>query len=478
MQAVNPYLPGWEYIPDAEPYVFGDRVYIYGSHDRFDGDVYCQNDYVCWSAPVHELGAWRFEGVIYRKEQDPRNANGAHYLYAPDIQRGIDGRYYLYYALDNVGIMSVAVCDTPAGAFAYYGDVRYENGDILGERPGDLSNFDPGVLVDSGKVYLYSGFAPRREWFSGSVEQAARHQGAYFMELGADMLTVIDGPRLTLKRAGDADGTGFEGHEFFEASSLRKVGDRYYFIYSSVNGHELCYAIGDAPDGPFWFGGTLISNGDVFLQDRALNDALNYTGNNHGSIVEIAGQWYVFYHRQTNLHQFSRQACAEKIVIGPDGSIGQVEMTSCGLNCGPLVGNGTYEARIACNLLSAKGTQPYAHNQKMAAGDHPYLTQDCPDDGQNAMQFIANLRNGSMAGYKYFDLHEPDCITVRIRGNGEGIMRVSTVADGESVAEISIDARVDWSDFSAKCAPFSGVAPLFFLFLGEGAIDFASFTFH
>lgn len=37
-QAYNPYLPEWEYIPDGEPKVFGDRLYIFGSHDRFDGE--------------------------------------------------------------------------------------------------------------------------------------------------------------------------------------------------------------------------------------------------------------------------------------------------------------------------------------------------------------------------------------------------------------------------------------------------------
>lgn len=48
-QAFNPYLPSWEYIPDGEPYVFGDRVYVYGSHDYFNGYVFCMGDYVCWS---------------------------------------------------------------------------------------------------------------------------------------------------------------------------------------------------------------------------------------------------------------------------------------------------------------------------------------------------------------------------------------------------------------------------------------------
>ena len=79
-QVFNPYLPSWEYIPDGEPRVFNGRLYIYGSHDCFNGDVYCQNDYVCWSAPEDDLSDWRYEGVIFKKTQDPRNADGAHAL--------------------------------------------------------------------------------------------------------------------------------------------------------------------------------------------------------------------------------------------------------------------------------------------------------------------------------------------------------------------------------------------------------------
>ena len=101
-QAVNPYLPSWEYIPDGEPYVFDDRVYIYGSHDKFNGDVYCMLDYVCWSASVDNLAEWRYEGVIYRKDQDPANGDLQGNLYAPDVCKGSDGRYYLYYVLSNL----------------------------------------------------------------------------------------------------------------------------------------------------------------------------------------------------------------------------------------------------------------------------------------------------------------------------------------------------------------------------------------
>lgn len=68
-QAFNPYLPSWEYIPDGEPYVFNGRVYVYGSHDFYNGYVFCMGDYVCWSAPVDDLGNWRYEGVIYKRHR-------------------------------------------------------------------------------------------------------------------------------------------------------------------------------------------------------------------------------------------------------------------------------------------------------------------------------------------------------------------------------------------------------------------------
>ena len=127
-QAFNPCLPSWEYIPDGEPYVFDGRVYVYGSHDRFRGHAYCLNDYVCWSAPEDDLGNWRYEGVIYKKTQDPLNPDGHMCLYAPDVTVGPDGRYYLYYVLDKVPVVSVAVCDTPAGAYEFYGYVHYQDG--------------------------------------------------------------------------------------------------------------------------------------------------------------------------------------------------------------------------------------------------------------------------------------------------------------------------------------------------------------
>src|SRR5574344_1365244 len=253
-QIYNPYLPCWEYIPDGEPHVFGDRVYVYGSHDIAHGWVFCLDDYVCWSAPVGDLTDWKCEGVIYPRLADPLNEKNGHMcLYAPDITQGPDGRYYLYYVLDKVSVISVAVCDSPAGNFKYYGNVRHADGTLLGERDGDEPQFIPGVITEGKQTYLYGGFCSHGD---------KRRTGARVCTLGEDMLTIIKEPETVVPGCEYSE-RGYKGHEYFEAASIRKRGDTYYFVYSSIVMHELCYATSKNPRGPFVYGGVIVSNSDI-----------------------------------------------------------------------------------------------------------------------------------------------------------------------------------------------------------------------
>jgi hypothetical protein len=475
-QAFNPYLPSYEYVPDGEPYVFGNRVYVYGSHDHFDGKEFCMNDYVCWSAPVDDLGNWQYEGVIYRRMQDPLNEKGNQYLYAPDVQKGLDGKYYLYYAYNLSTVISVAVCDTPAGSFEFYGHVKYPDGRIFGKQKGDVNNFDPGIFIDEdNRIYLYTGFAPTGMMKKLMKMRGCLLEGAYLVELEEDMLTMKSQPVMVAPGADIAQGTGFEGHAFFEASSMRKIGKRYYFIYSSQLGHELCYAISDRPDGGFRYGGTIISNGDIGYEGR--EKGINYTGNTHGSIVQIMDQWYVFYHRQTNGHLYSRQGCAELIEISEDGRIKQAEITSCGLNGKPLKGTGTYEARIACNLSAKNGIYQYGNKKdKKLRKVHPYFTQSGNDREGNGDQYIANMQDGSWAGYKYFEFSGENQVSVCIRGTAEGIMEIRTHREGVAVGQIKISAAKQWKEYHGEAKLPSGKQALYFIFTGIGTLDFQSFT--
>ncbi|MBD5505401.1 MAG: family 43 glycosylhydrolase [Lachnospiraceae bacterium] len=476
-QVYNPYLPSFEYVPDGEPRVFGDRVYVYGSHDRFDGPDFCVNDYVCWSAHVNDLTDWKYEGVIYHASQDARNVKGNMHMCAPDVVQGEDGRYYLYYEFHRLTVTSVAVCNTPAGKYEFYGYIQRLDGTPYGEKKGEVNLFDPGVLVDDdGSVYMYTGFAPLPGWMKMAMGmRGLKIDAGYCVRLDKDMITMKGEPVMVLPGPALTSGTGFEGHGFFEASSIRKIGDTYYLVYSSELSHELCYAVSKKPDGGFQYGGTLISIGDIGYKGN--KTANNYIGNTHGGMAEINGQWYIFYHRQTNKQKCARQGCAEKITFLPDGSILQAEQTSCGLNDGPLSGTGVYEARIACNLSSKEGTFAYTRTrEKDKKGIHPYFTQSGTDREQDGDQYIANMTDGAWAGYKYFRFTGTETtITVRVRVTATGTILVLTDLDQEPVAKISVQPASAFSFFSAPFKIKEGVWPLFFRYEGKGALDFEKF---
>lgn len=289
-QIYNPYLPLWEYIPDGEPHVFGDRVYIYGSHDRAGGTAYCEDHYCVWSAPKDNLRDWRCDGISYRRTQDPSNSQDDKQLWAPDVTQGPDGKYYLYYCFSFYPEIGVAVSDTPAGPFEFYGHVHYPPHILGGKNVQEGMVFDPAVLTDDdGRVWLYYGFAPACEKefkiLKLSEEELARlpqedreriemlrrvqfGEDSMVMELEPDMLTAKELPRVLIPGGNHTAGTDFEGHGFFEASSIRKLNGKYYFVYSSHKSHELCYAVSNRPDNGFVYGGTIVSNGDIGLNGR------------------------------------------------------------------------------------------------------------------------------------------------------------------------------------------------------------------
>jgi len=490
----NPYLPGWEYVPDGEPHVFGDRVYVYGSHDRAHGTGFCQEDYVCWSAPVDDLTQWRHEGVIYRKDQDMHNKEKMKELWAPDVCRGTDGRYYLYYCCAFVPEIGIAVCDEPAGKYEFYDYVRDENGAIWDR---DLP-FDPAVLYeDPDHIWLYSGFGTEpmvlpegvtmeqvlqatvgadasQEVIESIKEQmeVTSHPSkqASCLRLSSDMKTVIACTGIAPAKH-YAKGTDFEAHPFFEASSIRKYKDTYYFVYSAFQGHELCYATSKYPDKEFRFGGVIISNADIGYQGNEKYRA--YCGNNHGGIEQINGQWYIFYHRQTNGSMFSRQGCAEPIEILEDGSIPQVEITSCGLNQGPLPAKEAYSAHICCNLMGPDGACEIDVVKGLAEND-PYITEETVDGVKN--QYIHNMHSGTVAGFKYIEFNGENNLYVTARGTG----KIQLVLDDEnqnSHAELEISSS-SWEKYQVSFPELAGIHAVYLRTVDcQEALDISDFQF-
>lgn len=231
--------------------------------------------------------------------------------------------------------------------------------------------------------------------------------------------------------------------------------------------------------GPFTYGGVIHSNGDIGFQGRKPENRVAYTGNNHGSLVEINGHWYIFGHRMTNYTAFSRQGVAEPVSILEDGSIPQVEMTSGGLG-GVLPGKGIYEARIACQLFAKEGAMHYDGASEGKMGEllrkkHPVFRQDGTDREENSDQHIANIQDGTVIGFKYFKMEKVSRISVTTRGDG-GSFRISTSEKGSYIAEITLEAGTDWHESEPTALHISdGKQALYFTYFGEGKIDFIAF---
>ncbi len=393
--AANPFLPSGEYIPDGEPHVYGDRVYLYGSHDRAGSKSFCDHILKVWSAPLSDLNTWTDHGVVLStRDVDGRKDDiswSDNEFYAPDVVE-VNGKYYLFAQI--VGSpCAVAVSNSPAGPFTVINTIEAPEG-----APNDFGGwsqyFDPGLLADDdGKVYLYWGF-----------------NRSFMAELNPENMREIL-PGTFRENIIPKD----EPYKFFEACSPRKINGVYYIVYA--NGAELAYVTSDSPTGPFTYGGVIISNsGDA------------HGGNIHGGLAHLSGQWYIFYHRQTNNTNFSRRACAERVTIEADGSIRTVEQTSLGFeqNLNPYT---TTPADIACVFRGGS-----------------YVTELDP-----RTQTVMGNRNGCVVGYKYFDFGDtilpgqPTTFTLQFRdAETSGQVEVwlgDPKGDGEKLGAVFIDKQ-------------------------------------
>lgn len=419
-RAANPYLPLWEYIPDGEPHLFDDpdcpgkqRVYIYGSHDSRVSD-FCGREQVVWSAPVDSLDRWRYDGVIFAavtdRDGNPLNDDGlGDILYAPDVAVVKDATgvptYYLFpndQADGRKGL--IARSSRPDGPF----EVCNWSEDNPKETFG-VFGFDPSVMVDDdGHVYGYWGF---EESFMAELDPAT-------------MCTVMPGTELKVRAV-----PGFSQEDvfrFFEASSMRKIGDKYVLVYSRLtrdgdfdlgeSNYTLAYAYGDTPLGPWTYGGTIIDGrGRTTLPDGTVVHTAHPNGNTHGGLCQLGGQWYIFYHRQCGLDEFSRQAMVAPVEItveeGPGGKvyISEAEYTSEGFEINGLNPLNTYPAGIACHYTGARPSEDIGWPHKkfygsyIRPGRYDGDPAAAPDSVNLTVNPVVNNTDGAVTGYKYFN---------------------------------------------------------------------------
>lgn len=442
ISAQNPYLPLWEHVPDGEPRVFEDpdqpgkfRAYIIGSHD-VNYTEYCGPDIRMWSAPVEDLTDWRDEGPIFTYY-----VNGQwDTMFAPDLVEVIDkatGKkvYYLYpHSRGWRRVPMVCKSDRPDGPFTPIN--LTDDGQQCVE--GSMIDFDPSVFIEpitnkkdpdfaiGYRAYVFYGF-------QHSTAAELDQKTMYSVRPGTQIHDYFIPASATYGKLKDPEGTPYPSlykdqnpgeFNFFEASSIRQVGNKYVMVFSGYSGPDyglgstnsaLRYAYGDTPLGPWRSGGVLVdSRGVVPNEDGSHLTTTNAAHNTHGSLQEINGQWYVFYHRPPRGFGYARQAMVAPVKIEWDkkkvADGGQVRIVGYDPYAADEIwkasaSDGTCYtgAEVTSEGFQIFGLPPY---QYYSAGLAAYMSdqqwlQDNHDNWNNSMD-LAGIKNGGIVGFKYF----------------------------------------------------------------------------
>ena len=512
-RSINPLLPSNEFIPDGEPRVFGDRVYLYGSHDLAVGGI-CAGDYVTWSAPLADMSDWRFEGVIYAAVQDPfiarRRATGknciADRLFAPDVL-DIGGRFYLYY---GVGLSAtgfgVAVADSPTGPFEYVGRVRYPDG----EKPADWKDDTDGI--DDGDSAFGAGHSALRSMISGLGEYPydpaiLHHDGRLFLYFGLLNCSVVEldptDKRTVIRNPDTGDWVTpilrsspvgvmrawLSGRRhrivMVNGPSIREVDGRFFLSYWAIGGQGfsgMYHAVADAPTGPFRRAGPLVALGNAWKDGQI--GATDRVGNTHGGMFRNEGTWYQIYHRQT---ANGRQACGTALTRRSNGAFEQADYASVGLDPRPLDAFERWPAYIACYLMGPRKLPTRGKRPILVLREHPGGTDD-HDSGRLTLQVLSETWAGAIAGFKYLDFGATPAdsiefgVEVDARDSGSIDIRLDNPA-GPAIATVQVSQDAvgrGWSRLTASMPGITGVHALYLAFHpdeGEiGDVSFFGFT--
>jgi hypothetical protein len=295
--AQNPLIKD-QYSADPSARVFGDRVYVFPSHDILategKGRIgwFCMEDYHVFSSV--NLTDWTDHGVIITQNKVPWVRPNSYSMWAPDcIVR--NGKYYFYFpsaAADTITYgrgfsIGVAIADKPEGPYVP------QSTPILSVR-----GIDPNVFIDKdGQAYLY--------WSAGNIYGAKLKDN--MLELASEVKTLGELPTKGLK----------EGPFLFERNGF------YYLTYPHVENkiERLEYAMGDNPLGPFKVTG-------VIMDESPTN-----CWTNHHSLIQFKDQWYLFYHDRDYSPNFdkARSIRADSLFFNADGTIKKVIPTLRGI---------------------------------------------------------------------------------------------------------------------------------------------------
>jgi len=232
------------YTADPAPYVHGDTVYLYTTHDEDNADGFMMYDWLLHTST--DMVNWTSHGAVASlgdiKWSTKTNGAWAEQV----IER--DGKWFMYVPIHGNGI-SVLVADNPYGPFK-----EPLNKALVWQRE-HWNDIDPTVWIDDdGQAYMYWG-----------------NPELYMIKLNKDMIST-QGSVVTYPKIKD----------YQEGPWVYKHGDHYYMTFASTCCAEgIGYAMSDKITGPWTY------KGDIMPHSSRSNG-------NHPGIIDFKGKSYVF----------------------------------------------------------------------------------------------------------------------------------------------------------------------------------------
>lgn len=440
----------------ADPWalVYKDRVYVYMTNDILEYDdkgnvkdntygkinkisVISSDDLVNWT-DHGEIPVAGPQGV----------AKWASQSWAPAVaHKMIDGKdkFFLYFSNNASGI-GVLTSDSPIGPWK----------DPLGKPLISLSTpgvegvvwlFDPAVLVDEdGKAYLY---------FGGGVPEGQEDMPntARVMRLNDDMISV----------AGEA--VAIPAPFMFEDSGINTYKGIYYYTYcsnfysgvrpeGSPPAGVIAYMTSDSPMGPWKYGGVVLKNPGHFF---------GVGGNNHHSLFEFRGDWYIVYHAQTlakamGIPKGYRSPHINRVFFNDDGSIREVVAD--------------YEG-----VMQLKPLNPYARVEAETFAWNAGISTRSTAETDPTQRALTDIENEDWVGLSKVDFGNkgPSTFTAAVSNiNVDSAIELHLDSvDGELIGVLKLPSdggQGGWREFKVEVSQVQGVHDLYLVFRGKPGI--------
>ncbi len=442
----------WQrYTADPWGLEYNGRLYLFCSHDTYSpekGYGYFMNDITCIS--TDDMKNWTDHGEVFHAKDSKW---GAKRTWAPCVVHH-NGKFYLYYGDANGGGIGVAISDDPAGPY-----IDNHNQPVVGmntpgvliydenhqpvknkkDVPGAISGsenwgmwcFDPSVLVDDdGQVYMYFG--------------GAHPDNSRVIKL-KDNMVETDGAAVKPNTPG-----------FFEASFVHKYKNKYYLSYA---GHyfgkpaNIEYVMSDKPMEGF-------GNPGVVLPNPPVNDGFN----NHHSIFQFKGEWYIAYHNREvayenneqdqRAREYMRSVCIDRLYHNEDGTIRTVHITQDGLE-------------------QLKYINPYQRNEAETMAKGHGIDTDFKEKGSNN-RIVTSIQQGDYLKIRGVDFGNKGASQFSaslssLKGNGNIEIRLEG-ADGLLIGTLPVSSTGNWSKWqtmTTNVKRMKGVFDVYLVFKGE-----------